>query len=519
MAVSDFIRRTGQAAKIGLAARDLKRAATDNERRRARQALAGLFADARGVTMKIGQLMAGGDDGDVFNELVTGVDPLPLSEVLPTIEAALGRPPDDVFSWIAPDAAAASLGQVHHARLKDGSDVAVKVQYPHIAAAVDAEMRLFGLMPGIGPVRTWGFDLGGYKQALRDNMARELDYRNEAARQQAFRTTVTVPGLVVPQIYDALSGAHVLVQSWEDGVQLDQVLGWSPADRRRLGRILLETLFRSLFVMGEVHGDPHAGNVHFRNRPGVGPEVVLMDFGCTVPIDRTQRLALLQLILAVHDGTVRSPLQSYQAIGFDAEKLALIAGPLATLSHILLAPFAEKGVYFVKDWDLKARFEALLGENRWWFRAAGAPSTILLLRAFQGLAQQLADLQCGHDWFEVLSAAVPAEILAEARTFILPSLPPGLQVQRGSGIAAAALAKSLRVCVKEGPRTIVDMSMPAEAALRIDSLIPDDVIEHLRATNAWDVEAILAGVRARGIEPQEILTFEKGPKSYRIWLE
>ena len=81
------------------------------------------------------------------------------------------------------------------------------------------------------------------------------------------------------------------------------------------------------------------------------------------------------------------------------------------------------------------------------------------------------------------------------------------------------MAKSLCVVVTEDGEEIVALTMPAAAALNLENLIPEDVVTYLRQSTEWDLDAILTTVRASGLQPQEILSFEKETKSYRIWLE
>jgi len=158
-------KRALQFFRIGLAAKKLQHTQDEAERLLAKRALAGLFADARGITMKVGQLFAGNDGATPFQELVEGIEPLPLKAMIPLLEAEIGQKYKKVFRSIEPAIAAASLGQVHLAVLKNGDQVAVKIRYPDISDAVDAELRLVGLMPGVGPVNRWGFDLDAYKKA------------------------------------------------------------------------------------------------------------------------------------------------------------------------------------------------------------------------------------------------------------------------------------------------------------------------------------------------------------------
>jgi len=191
----------------GIAA--LRKADTVGSKEFAKAALANLFADARGVTMKIGQLFSELEDGSPFDQLAKGVDPYPFSTMLPVLEDGLGRPVSEVFADIEDHAIAASLGQVHKARLLNGDVVAVKIRYPGIASAVDAEMKIAGLIPSVGPAKKWGMDLTGYKQVLKANMDRELDYRTEAQRQIAYRdawhkSVVYTPQMVVQGRHDVM---------------------------------------------------------------------------------------------------------------------------------------------------------------------------------------------------------------------------------------------------------------------------------------------------------------------------
>ncbi len=318
--LTDTLHRAGTLGRIAATARGVSRSEGE-EKAVAQRALASLLADARGIPLKVGQFLASASESEIFDQLATGVEPLPLSDLLPSIEHALGRPLGDAFAEFSPDASAASLGQVHRARLHTGDDVAVKVRYPHIASAVAAELRLAKLIPGLGPVRTWGFDLDAYKRVLHDDLMQELDYGAELRRQEGFGSRMNVGGLVVPRVYPEWSSNTLLVQAWEDGLPLDAIRHWPREDKTHLGLILMCTLFQSLFVHGEIHGDPHAGNYRYRRGAYGKPEVVLMDYGCTIPIPSVARLALLRLILGAIDNDDTAPIRCFTAMGFDAEKL------------------------------------------------------------------------------------------------------------------------------------------------------------------------------------------------------
>ncbi|MGZ5620666.1 MAG: ABC1 kinase family protein [Methylobacter sp.] len=515
MAILRTAKRALQFFRIGLAATKLQRTQDETERLLAKQALAGLFADARGITMKVGQLFAGNDGTTPFQDLVEGIEPLPLKAMIPLLEAELGQKYRKVFRSIEPAIAAASLGQVHLAVLKNGDKVAVKIRYPDISDAVDSELRLVGLMPGVGPVNRWGFDLDGYKKSLRDNMHRELDYRSEAQRQDYFGRTVQVPGLKVPKVYGDLCSERVLVQSRAEGVLIDKASDWREQDRLAIGQTLVMTLFKSLFVAGEVHGDPHPGNVFYSYDENRQPQVTLLDYGCTITIAEQRRLALLKLIVACRERSSTKALDCFAALGFDSKKLIPISGSLPALCQILFRPFLVNYPFDSEQWQLGRSFNDLLGDYRWWFRSAGPSDLFLLMRAFQGLIQQLQQLDVKLPWWTLLQQAVGRELIQQAMAFELPVIEYDPAVK---ALSFDQQATVLCVRVSEDGEQRVAIKMPAEAVLDLEHLIPEDVLERIIASGKIDFKQLGDSIRANGVVPQQLFTFEDGRKTYRVWL-
>jgi len=509
--ISDTARRASTLGKIARVARSAIRS-KDDERIAAQRALASLLADARGVPLKVGQFLASATDSDIFEGLARGVNPIPLTQLRPHIENALGGPLEDHFTYISPEGDAASLGQVHKAELRNGDTVAVKVRYPDITGAVAAELRLAGLIPGLGPVRTWGFDLDGYKRVLHDDLMQELDYGSELRRQQEFGARMNVSGLVVPRVYPELSFENLLVQSWEAGHTLDEIKTWPQDQRMHVGLILMCTLFQSLFVHGEIHGDPHVGNYRYRRSPSGTPEVVLMDYGCTIPIPREARLALLKLILGAIERNETAPMQCFQAMGFDVNKLESIQPVLPALCQILFEPFLSRTPFAVATWDLKRRVDKLLGEMKWWFRSAGPANLLLLMRAFHGLATQLEALDIELRWQPILFRVVNKSLCQEATLFELPPLAT-------SEVATfRCIARYLKVEVLENDRKVVSITFPASQTAVLEEIIPEETRAKIEASGL-DVIAIKNRACANGLVPEELFEFQQDARRYRVWLE
>lgn len=510
-----FLKRLTQLFHIGRAAKKIRASQSETEKVLAQRALVNLLADARGISLKVGQLFANMEGSNEFQSLTNNVPALPLKIMLPVLENSLGFPAKKVFKNIQPATAAASLGQVHFAQLHDGTDVAIKIRYPDIAKAVEAELQLAGLIPNIGKTQQWGFDLAAYKKTLRDTLERELDYRGEAKRQTYFRENLHVPYLDIPRVYDEFSSDCVLVQSRATGVMFPEIVYWSESERYLIAQTLLQTLFTSVFVTGEIHADPHNGNTLY-NHQNNASMVTLLDFGCTVSLEKIRRLALLKLILGCREKSAVNPLDCFVALGFDAQKLAYIQGALPMLCQILFRPFLSTHAFNLSDWQLEKAITDLLGEKKWWFRSAGMADFLLLMRAFQGLTQQLQQLQINLKWWELLINSVGEKILQQAKDLNLPSI--SINTPQCKVLDFASQAQKLHVKITENSQPLVSISLPSEAALELDKLIPDEVREELEQHEMLNLPVLLARLKAEGLSPQVLFECQLKTKNYCVWL-
>src|SRR5947209_1294090 len=156
------------------------------------------------------------------------------------IETDLDAPLDEVFEDFERDAvAAASIGQVYRARLRDGRRVAVKVQYPRVAAAVRADLQNLGLILRAARRIAPGLDAKAIGAEVRERLTEELDYEHEAQAQRAFaRRFRGHPFVVVPEVVTSLSRERVLVSEWVDGTGFERVKALDQATRDRFGEIV-----------------------------------------------------------------------------------------------------------------------------------------------------------------------------------------------------------------------------------------------------------------------------------------
>jgi predicted unusual protein kinase regulating ubiquinone biosynthesis (AarF/ABC1/UbiB family) len=197
------------------------------------------------------------------------------------IREEFGRGVDDLFVEFDDEPiAAASIGQVHRAimRCTDGSEraVAVKVQYPGVAEAIDADLRTADLL---GTLLAFGFKSLNPEEMvaeIKDRLREELDYSREADNQRLFADFYRGhPFVHVPEVIDELSTRRVLTSELVVGHTFDEVRGWSQEQRDMAGEAIFRFVFRSLYRFRAFNGDPHPGNYLFH---GDG-KVTFLDFG------------------------------------------------------------------------------------------------------------------------------------------------------------------------------------------------------------------------------------------------
>jgi predicted unusual protein kinase regulating ubiquinone biosynthesis (AarF/ABC1/UbiB family) len=245
----------------------------------------------RGAVMKVGQTLANfpnivpAEFAETLDCLHYDAPPMHWALLREMVLNELGDDPQNVFDFFEKRAfAAASLGQVHSARLRSGQAVAVKVQYPGIARTITEDFRNLSvfLLPG-----RLGRDWENTKEQFEDlhrRLEQETDYRQESASLMKARSLFREEdGIVVPRVYAEFSSARVLTMDRLEGTHLCEFLRTSPSQEQRneAGAKLVRAWYRLLFAGRLLYADFHPGNFVFMpdNRLGV------IDFGLMVELD------------------------------------------------------------------------------------------------------------------------------------------------------------------------------------------------------------------------------------------
>jgi predicted unusual protein kinase regulating ubiquinone biosynthesis (AarF/ABC1/UbiB family) len=247
----------------------------------------------RGATMKIGQTLANFPDivptefVETLERLHFDAPPMHWSLLREMVYSELGDDPENLFAFFETRAfAAASLGQVHRARLKTGQDVAVKIQYPGIARTIREDFRnLFLFMLPARLSADWENTRDQFDD-LRMRLEHETDYEREAATLQKVRSLFNEDdGIVIPRVFPQHSTARVLTMDHIQGLHLDQFMATDPPQelRNEFARKMLRAWYRMLFAGRTLYADFHPGNFIFMPDGRLG----VIDFGSMVELDDT----------------------------------------------------------------------------------------------------------------------------------------------------------------------------------------------------------------------------------------
>lgn len=294
VAAGQVLRQAG--AKVATAGRsdEKKKVVMDRRQADAMRALVNGLGTMRGAAMKIGQALSVVDGGIIPEEvredfqkalaqLRDSAPTVSFDKMVKVIEADLGGPLSLHFAEFGETPiAAASIGQVYRAKMHDGRDVVVKVQYPGIDKAVRADIKNLALITHALKLIAPAIDTSAMAAEIRDRIEEELDYELEAQNQRsAARLYRGHPFITVPEVITSVSGRRVLVSEYFEGIGFEAIKELDQATRNRFAEIVFRFYGAGMLQHRQFSGDPHPGNYLL----GADGTVAFLDFGLYKHLD------------------------------------------------------------------------------------------------------------------------------------------------------------------------------------------------------------------------------------------
>jgi predicted unusual protein kinase regulating ubiquinone biosynthesis (AarF/ABC1/UbiB family) len=393
----------------------------------AAQRLFEAFGSLRGVAMKMGQMLSYMDAAlpaeaqKVLSQLQAHVPPMAEGVAERIIEQDFGAPPRHLFSdWSARPIAAASIGQVHRARLHDGTLVAVKVQYPEIARAIESDLKNLTVVEALARLLAPTVDARAIVREIRERMREECDYRREAENQKAFRHAFQHDrGLEVPAVIDELVSQRVLSTRFVEGLEFAGFAATATThDRNRAGESLVRAAFGAIFQHSMLNCDPHPGNYLF-----AGGRTVLLDFGCVKRFTPALVETWRAMILAGIQGNRSQFDECVDAMGIPRGK-KFDYGYHYELSRCLYEPFLRDQT-FTYTQEYVTRCNAVLLRDNPNKRCSDFPADLVFANRLQwGLNSVLVMLRAEANWHRVLMPILePCALDGERAGTLAPALP------------------------------------------------------------------------------------------------
>jgi predicted unusual protein kinase regulating ubiquinone biosynthesis (AarF/ABC1/UbiB family) len=385
--------------------------------------MVGALGQMKGAAMKIGQFASFIDTEfipeeyrEIYQEqlgkLRNEAPAMPWEQVVKVLDEEYdGEPLSEYFTEIEHEAfAAASIGQVHRATLLDGRKVAVKIQYPGIAEAMESDLRNAGTIVRLARAIAPGLDAKAIAEEIRERMMEELDYEYEAQNQRIFsRAYRDHPFIYVPEVVTRISRRRVLVTEFVEGIGFDAIKELPHEERSRFGEIVFRGSFGSIYHLQQFNADPHPGNYILMN----DGRVAFLDFGMTKKLDREQIL----LEQRAFDAASRDDPEAFREA---LHELGFVKNPSKLDAERLLQHMQAIGGWYVEDREIEIdakivmRIIEVTNDPRSEFfdlmRRESIPADELMGRRMEiGVVAVLGQLHAKRNWHRILREWVYAD--------------------------------------------------------------------------------------------------------------
>jgi predicted unusual protein kinase regulating ubiquinone biosynthesis (AarF/ABC1/UbiB family) len=353
-----------------------------------------VLGEMKGATMKVGQILSSDPDlippefVEKLTELQRDAPPMTYRTVQEIIEAAFDTPLSDIFETFEPKpVGSASIGQVHHARLRTGEEVAVKVQYPGICDTLESDLRNLTSLLTLARVVADRERVEAYNHEVRAALEQEMDYEGEASRLAHFHSVFShLPGVTCPKPYPEWTKKNVLTMSFVHGAKLDDAL---EAMERGPGRDVILTRWCELYSwmlheLHELHADPHPGNFILT----ADNQLAVLDFGCVKRCDPRAADGILDILDACWQGDDARITTIYKQLGFGrtgCDESVFDPTLLRAYHELCLAPFMRDEPFDFGQWEMRRAMQGFMLENPAVIKLVPPAEFLLMFRVLGGI--------------------------------------------------------------------------------------------------------------------------------------
>jgi predicted unusual protein kinase regulating ubiquinone biosynthesis (AarF/ABC1/UbiB family) len=379
------------------------------------------MGELKGGWMKLGQMLSITEGAvlpqeitDLFKTLQKNSPALDFKAVEKTFLQTYGKPPKEVFAYFEEKAmAAASIGQVHRARLQNGKWVAVKIQYPNISTAIENDLKsadkidqLIGLFMDSKP------NLDTLIAEMRRCLLEECDYVKEAQHTIYFKYQLEphFPQIQVPKVYSDLCSEQILVTELLEGESFDDTLLYDPSTKNLLAAALYESFLFCFFHLRKIHADPQNGNYYFHPN-----KMIWLDFGAVRSFSKEFVEDYCMLQYAVETDNIDTYVKAARALQVvqDGDTEDFIQRHFDLVKKVY-SPYIEPGVYTAIYPNALGLVRDFVSEVKWKGRKSPKEELALLDRNNIGLFMKLKAWNPQLDWVG-LRDKWRAPVLASAR--------------------------------------------------------------------------------------------------------
>ena len=330
--------------------------------------LAATLCRMRGAALKIGQMLSIQDETTVLpppiaramQSVRAGANPMPMNQLMSQLNEQLGESWRDLFiHFNEHPIAAASIGQVHQGVLKDGTKVAIKVQYPGVANSIESDLSNLEMLMRLSGLAPPGLFLEEIIRVGRKELMVECDYIRERENHLRFRELLKTDRelsqekFLVPRVIDNLSTSQILTTEYAPGGTIEKVSGLSQEERNRIGRNILKLTIRELFVWRFMQTDPNWGNFLY----DVGSKKTsLIDFGAAREFDKSFVDSYLKIVWANANKDRVTLLEESHRLGFlTGKENDLMINAHIQSGFVVGEPFAVDEPYDFRASKISAR--------------------------------------------------------------------------------------------------------------------------------------------------------------------